>query len=98
MEKTATLNLRINPERKHKAEMVLKSLGIPMSVAIDMFLTQVAVQQGIPFPLVMSKSVNADFMTAAELKAKISDSMQQVKKGKYKKADKVFVEFMERHK
>lgn len=98
MEKTATLNLRINPERKYKAEIVLKSLGIPMSVAIDMFLTQVALQQGIPFPLVMSKEVNVNLMTASELKKKINNSMQQIKKGKYKKADEVFAEFRERHK
>lgn len=31
MEKTATLNLRVNPEVKERAEKVLAQLGVPMS-------------------------------------------------------------------
>lgn len=38
MEKTATLNLRINPVVKERAEEVLSQLGIPMSTAINMYL------------------------------------------------------------
>ena len=36
MEKTATLNLRINPDVKKSAEIVLSQLGVPMATAIDM--------------------------------------------------------------
>ena len=35
MEKTATLNLRVNPTVKERAEKVLSQLGVPMSTAID---------------------------------------------------------------
>ena len=38
MEKTATLNLRVNPEVKERAEKVLAQLGVPMSTAINMYL------------------------------------------------------------
>jgi addiction module RelB/DinJ family antitoxin len=38
MEKSATLNLRVNPTVKQRAEDVLSRLGIPMSTAIDMYL------------------------------------------------------------
>ena len=38
MEKTATLNLRVNPVVKQRAEDVLTRLGIPMSTAIDIYL------------------------------------------------------------
>ena len=34
MEKTMTLNLRVNPTVKQQAEDVLKQLGIPMATAI----------------------------------------------------------------
>ena len=34
MEKTATLNLRVNPAVKENAEAVLSKLGIPMSISI----------------------------------------------------------------
>ena len=37
MEKTMTLNLRVNPTVKQQAEDVLKQLGIPMATAIDMY-------------------------------------------------------------
>ncbi len=40
MEKTMTLNLRVNPTVKQQAEDVLKQLGIPMATAGDMYLRQ----------------------------------------------------------
>ena len=46
MEKTATLNLRVNPIAKQRAENVLKQLGIPMSTAMDMYLNQIALVGG----------------------------------------------------
>ena len=49
MEKTATLNLRVNPIAKQRAENVLKQLGIPMSTAIDMYLNQIALVGGDSF-------------------------------------------------
>ena len=51
MEKTATLNLRVNPVTKQNAEQVLKRLGIPMATAVDMFLRQVSLTNSIPFKL-----------------------------------------------
>ena len=42
MEKTATLNLRVNPVVKQRAEEVLNVLGIPMSTAIDIYLNQIS--------------------------------------------------------
>ena len=50
MEKTATLNLRVNPVVKQRAEAVLARLGIPMSTAIDIYLNQIAMTGGRPFP------------------------------------------------
>ena len=41
MEKTATLNLRVNPTVKERAEAVLSKLGVPMSTAIDLSLIHI---------------------------------------------------------
>lgn len=74
MEKTATLNLRVNPQLKYKAESVLSQLGIPMSTAINMYLNQIVLNGGIPFSVTLPKApeaVNADIMTNDELKAKL---------------------------
>ena len=51
MGKTATLNLRVNPDVKENAERVLAQLGIPMATAIDMNLRQISLVGGIPFSL-----------------------------------------------
>lgn len=63
MGKTATLNIRVNPDVKENAESVLAQLGIPMATAIDMYLKQISLVGGIPFSIVLPKaanSVNAD--------------------------------------
>ena len=72
MEKTMTLNLRVNPTVKQQAEAVLKQLGIPMATAIDMYLRQITMTGGIPFPLSLPKvpaALNADSMTDGRLHA-----------------------------
>ena len=40
MGKTATLNIRVNPDVKENAESVLAQLGIPMATAIDMYFNK----------------------------------------------------------
>ena len=63
MEKTATLNLRVNPEVKERAEKVLAQLGVPMSTAINMYLNQISLTGGIPFSISLPKapaSIHAD--------------------------------------
>ena len=70
MEKTATLNLRVNPAVKERAEEVLSRLGIPMSTAIDMYLNQISLTGGIPFAVTLPKvpdTINMDLMTTEEL-------------------------------
>lgn len=74
MEKTATLNLRVNPILKSDAETVLTKLGIPMSTAIDMFLNQVVLVGGIPFSVTLPKmpaETDASQMTEEQLHAKL---------------------------
>ena len=51
MPKTETVRARVEPELKRDAEAVLKKLGLTSSEAITMFLTQVKLNGGLPFPL-----------------------------------------------
>ena len=70
MEKTATLNLRVNPQVKKEAEGILDQLGIPMSTAITMYLKQIVLTGGIPFAAKLPAAphaVDADRMTDEEL-------------------------------
>ena len=51
MAKTATLNVRIDPEIKHMAETLYSSFGITITDAINMFLHQSILVGGLPFDL-----------------------------------------------
>lgn len=55
MGKTATLNIRVNPDVKENAENILSQLGIPMATAIDMYLKQISLVGGFLFLLFCRK-------------------------------------------
>ncbi len=44
-----TVNIRIEQKTKKDAAKVLSKLGLDMSSAIKVFLSQVVVEQGLPF-------------------------------------------------
>lgn len=84
MEKTATLNLRVNPEVKERAEAVLTQLGIPMSTAINMYLNQIYLTGGIPFNVTLPKvpdTINADLMSDEEIHAKLTKGYDDIENG-----------------
>ena len=100
MEKTATLNLRVNPEVKERAEAVLSRLGVPMSTAIDMYLNQISLTGGIPFSVALPKapaSVNADGMTAQQIHEKLQKGYEDVEAGRVQDAADAFGRFREKH-
>jgi DNA-damage-inducible protein J len=51
MAKTASLNIRIDPETKHGAEQLFSQLGITITDAINIFLHQSLMAGGLPFEL-----------------------------------------------
>jgi DNA-damage-inducible protein J len=51
MSKTATIRARVEPQLKKSAETVLKKVGLTSSEAITLFLTQVKLTRGLPFPI-----------------------------------------------
>jgi len=100
MEKTMTLNLRVNPTVKQRAEEVLSQLGMPMSTAIDIYLKQISLTGGIPFAVTLPKSpetINADFMTNEELHAKLQKGYDDIEAGNVQNAAEAFAKFRENH-
>ncbi|PLX41763.1 MAG: type II toxin-antitoxin system antitoxin, RelB/DinJ family [Hyphomicrobiales bacterium] len=51
MAKTAYINARIEPELKAEAESVFRELGVSTTDMITIFLRQVVMHKGLPFPL-----------------------------------------------
>ena len=98
MEKTATLNLRLNPIVKERAEEVLSRLGMSMSTAIDMYLNLISLTGGIPFAVTLLKApdtISADSMTAAQLHAKLQKGYDDMEAGKVQDAAEAFAKFRE---
>lgn len=99
MEKTATLNLRVNPTVKQRAEEVLSLLGIPMSTAIDIYLNQISLTGGIPFDVTLPKvpdSINGGLMSRQELHTKIMKGYENAEAGKVMNAAEAFSQLRER--
>ena len=100
MEKSTTLNLRVNPTVKQQAEDVLKQLGVPMSTAVDMFLRQITLTGGIPFDISLPKTpaaINADAMTVDQLRAELMTAYEDMKQGNTQDASTAFAKFREAH-
>ena len=100
MEKTTTLNLRVNPDVKRRAEEVLSQLGMPMSTAIDIYLKQISMTGGIPFAVTLPKlpvSINADLMRTDEIYAKLKEGYSDIEKGNVQEAAVAFKRFRETH-
>ena len=98
MEKTATLNIRVNPSVKKSAEMVLSQLGMPMATAIDVFLKQISLTGGIPFMITLPKApatINADLMSTSEIRAMLQEGLIDIENGNVHPAREVFAKFKE---
>ncbi|SDB25395.1 type II toxin-antitoxin system RelB/DinJ family antitoxin [Eubacterium oxidoreducens] len=100
MEKSATLNLRVNPALKRDAESVLGRLGIPMSTAVDMFLNQIVLVGGIPFSVTLPNApegIDTTRMTDEQIHARIQRGYESYKAGRTQNAAAAFEKFRESH-
>jgi len=91
MPKSSSIYTRVEPELKEKAENVLSRLGIPVANAINIFLHQVVLQNGIPFDVKLTKSLPLDYstLTAEQFNAEIEKGMTSLKNGKITSAAQV---------
>ena len=101
MEKTATLNLRVDPLAKQSAENVLRRLGLSMSAAINLYLKQISLTGGIPFPIKLPEApatIDAQTMTAEQIQEKLEMGYKAMNSGKAEDAETAFQKFRESHK
>lgn len=66
MDKSATIQARINPEVKREAQKILNLLHISMSEAIAMYLTQITLHRGIPFEIKIPNEVTQKTLRESE--------------------------------
>lgn len=91
--KTANVNSRMQLNIKERAEEILESLGIPRSVAIDMYYRQIIAHNGIPFSLTLPIGIQArDEMTNAQFNKIMAVGLEQAKADESYDVDTVFAE------
>ena len=97
MAKTTNLYIRLEPELKEQAELILGQLGIPVSNAVNIFLKQVVMQRGIPFDikLPIKKPVGVNALTEKELNVELEKGYVDFTQGNIKSVDKVFSDIRE---
>ena len=89
--KTANVNSRMKLDIKQQAEAILDRLGIPRSVAIDMYYRQIIAHNGIPFSLTLPTTISArDKMTTAQFDQMMAVGLQQAKEDDSFDVDEVF--------
>jgi addiction module RelB/DinJ family antitoxin len=79
--KTANVNARIDQNIKSQAEAILTRMGLPRSVAIDVFYRQIIMHGGLPFPLTIPSSElpARDEMTDEEFNRIMATGLKQAK-------------------
>ena len=97
MQKSATLNLRVDPAVKQSAESVLSQLGLSMST-VDMFLRQVSLTGGIPFRVALPEapsSIDAGALTDEQLLEALSRGLGEADEGRGVEASAAFARMRE---
>ncbi len=90
--KSANLYARIEPDVKEQAELILATLGISASNAINMFYKQIILQKGIPFDVKLPSNhpIDMSVLSEAEFVAEIEKGYADMQAGRTKSASKVF--------
>ena len=84
MGKTSNIYVRVEPNIKEQAEIVLEQLGIPMSNAVSIFLRQVVMQNGLPFEVKIhgSRPIAIADMSEAQFNMEMLKAKNDFEKGK----------------
>ena len=70
MKDTIMISMRLNRKVKEDAERIFASLGLTLTAGVNLYLSQVVMQQRIPFPLVLSDDVKAELAAEKEAEYK----------------------------
>lgn len=96
MEKT-TLNVRIDKHDKETAKVIFDNLGLDMSTAVNMFIKQTIIANGLPFQPTLNFPQRIRVNSQEELNAKLLESEQDLAEGRTKNAEEFFDEMSKKY-
>lgn len=76
MAKTATINIRVDPDTKSSAEKLFASFGITLTDAVNMFLHKSVMEGGLPFELKQPRYNQETEAAMAEARAMMAEKGQ----------------------
>lgn len=94
MPKSTSVFTRVEPELKEQAERVLSQLGIPMANAINLYLRQIVLHQGIPFAVKLphNKPLDISALSPEQLDAEIQKGFDDLNDGRVTSSKQVHEE------
>jgi len=89
--KSSNIYTRVEPELKEQVEQVLSKLGIPMANAINLFLHQIVLHNGIPFDVKVPQRRPLDYsaLTQEQFDAEIEKGVASLSAGNIKSSSDV---------
>lgn len=92
-----TLNVRIDKQDKETAKVIFDNLGLDMSTAINMFIKQTIIANGLPFQPTLNFPQRIQVSSQEELNAKLLESEQDLAEGRTKNAEEFFDEMSKKY-
>lgn len=91
MARTSNIYVRVEPDIKEEAELVLEKLGIPMSSAVSIFLRQVVMHNGLPFDVKITdrKPLSLSDLTSDEFNIEMLKAQRDFENGKVYSVEEV---------
>ena len=84
MSKSSSIYTRVEPKLKEQVEHVLSKLGLPMANAINLYLHQIVIHNGLPFEVKLPQDKPLDFssLTDQQFNAEIEKGILSIEAGK----------------
>ena len=84
MSKSTSIYTRVNPDLKKQVEQILDRLGLPMASAINLFLHQIKIHNGIPFDvkLPINKPLNYPLLSIEQFDKEMEKGLSDLNAGR----------------
>lgn len=83
MERSASINVRVESDVKERAEAIFGELGLSTASAVNAFLRQVVMHRGMPFDMrVVQRPRSLAEMSPEELDAELAKGLAAIEEGR----------------
>lgn len=96
MEKT-TINVRIDKRDKDHAKMIFDSLGLDISTAVNMFIRQTIIENGLPFKPTLDVPKRLQVTSSEDLLVKLAEGEKALMEDRTVSAEEFFKKMSDKY-